>query len=104
MEWEPRWVCGAAGGLWGISMGRGAHMGPRVSPCFGLQVGDAGLLERAGGACGLWALAEPSGLWVRMLLTVLWVTATLTMALLTSVRSSASLAASAHWPVLHLPR
>ncbi|KAI4534089.1 hypothetical protein MG293_014949 [Ovis ammon polii] len=34
-----------------------------------------------GGACGPWALAEPSGLWVRMLLTVLWVTATLTMAL-----------------------
>ena len=34
-----------------------------------------------GGACGPWAVAEPSGPWVRMLLTVLWVTATLAMAL-----------------------
>ncbi|XP_055408135.1 solute carrier family 38 member 8 isoform X6 [Bubalus kerabau] len=34
-----------------------------------------------GGACGPWAVAEPSGPWVRMPLTVLWVTATLAMAL-----------------------
>lgn len=84
MEWEPSWVCGAAGGLWGIQHGLGgAHMGARVSPCF---VASRSVMQDfwrrgCGGACGPWALAEPSGLWVRIPLTVLWVTATLTMAL-----------------------
>ena len=58
-------------------------MGARVSPCF---VASRSVMQDfwrrgCGGACGPWALAEPSGLWVRIPLTVLWVTATLTMAL-----------------------
>lgn len=74
-------------GSWGTlghpAWAGGAHMGACVSPCF---VASRSVMQDfwrrgCGGACGPWALAEPSGLWVRMLLTVLWVTATLTMAL-----------------------
>lgn len=83
MEWEPSWVCGAAGGLWDTQRWVGLPWEPVGAPWF---VASRSVMQDfwrrgCGGACGPRALAEPSGPWVRVPLTVLWVAVTLAMAL-----------------------